>query len=90
LTGETGTLLVEVDGDVEAYCAALLAHGLVVQRDRLRVLVELPSGDDAESVARVFAAHDTVRDVAVATGAGLLRIERRRGHLEDLFAGAIS
>jgi hypothetical protein len=31
-----------------------------------------------------------VRDVAVATGAGLLRIERRRGHLEDLFAGAIS
>jgi ABC-2 type transport system ATP-binding protein len=90
LTGETGTLLVEVDGDVEAYCAALVAHGLVVQRDRLRVLVELPSGDDAESVARVFAAHDTVRDVAVATGAGLLRIARRRGHLEDLFAGATS
>ena len=88
LTGETGTLLVEVDGDVEAYCAALAAQGLVVQRDLLRVLVELPNGDDAESVARMFATHDIVRDVAVATGVGLLRIERRRGHLEDLFAGA--
>ena len=88
LTGETGTLLVEVDGDVEAYCAALVAQGLVVQRDLLRVLVELPNGDDAESVARVFATHDIVRDVAVATGVGLLRLERRRGHLEDLFAGA--
>ena len=90
LTGETGTLLVEVDGDVEAYCAALVAQGLVVQRDLLRVLVELPNGDDAESVARMFATHDIVRDVAVATGVGLLRMERRRGHLEDLFAGAIT
>jgi ABC-2 type transport system ATP-binding protein len=90
LTGETGTLLVEVDGDVEAYCAALVAQGLVVQRDLLRVLVELPNGDDAESVARMFATHDIVRDVAVAIGVGLLRMERRRGHLEDLFAGAIS
>ncbi len=89
LTGETSTLLVEVDGDVERYGAALAAQGLVVQRDRLRVLVELPSGDDAASRARVRAAHDVVRDVAVATGVGLLRIERRRGHLEDLFAGAL-
>jgi hypothetical protein len=38
----------------------------------------------------VFATHDIVRDVAVATGVGLLRLERRRGHLEDLFAGAIT
>jgi hypothetical protein len=89
LTGETTTLLVEVDGDVERYGAALAAQGLVVQRDRLRVLVELPSGDDTVSLARVRAAHDVVRDVAVATGMGLLRIERRRGHLEDLFAGAL-
>jgi hypothetical protein len=59
-----------------------------VQRDLLRVLVELPNGYDAESVARVFATHDIVRDVAVATGVGLLRMARRRGHLEDLFAGA--
>ncbi len=90
LTGETGTLLIEVDGDVDAYCAALVAHGLLVQRDRLRVLVELPSGDDAESAARLRAAHDAVRDAAVSSGVGLLRIERRRGHLEDLFAGALS
>ena len=90
LTGETGTLLVEVDGDVDAYCAALVTHGLVAQRDRLRVLVELPNGDDAESAARVLQAHDVVRDVAVATGVGLLRLERRRGHLADLFAGSMS
>jgi hypothetical protein len=67
-----------------------VTHGLVAQRDRLRVLVELPNGDDAESAARVRQAHDVVRDVAVATGVGLLRLERRRGHLEDLFAGSMS
>jgi hypothetical protein len=27
-----------------------------------------------------------VRDVAASQDAGLLRIERRRGHLEDLFS----
>ena len=35
------------------------------------------------AVARV---HDAVRDAALAYDAGLLRLERRRGHLEDLFA----
>ena len=44
---------------------ALVAQGLVVQRDLLRALVELPNGDDAESVARMYATHDIVRDVAV-------------------------
>lgn len=90
LTGETGTLLVEVDGDVDSYCAALAARGLVVQRDRLRVLVELPSGDGADSAAQLRAVHDIVRDAAVASGVGLLRLQRRRGQLEDLFAGASS
>ncbi|MDQ8161175.1 MAG: ABC transporter ATP-binding protein [Gemmatimonadota bacterium] len=90
LTGVTGTLVVEVDGDVDAYAAALTAHGLVVQHDRVRVLVELPPGDDAESTARLHAVHDVVRDVAVANDVGVLRIERRRSHLEDLFAGTTS
>ena len=35
--------------------------------------------------ADLRASYDLVRDTAVAEGAGVLRLERRRGHLEDLF-----
>jgi ABC-2 type transport system ATP-binding protein len=83
LTSETGTLVVEVDGDADAVAAALRAHGFVVQADRLRILVDLPDG---MSDAELAQAHDRVRDAVLASDAGLLRLERRRGHLEDLFA----
>ena len=81
LTGETGTLIIEIDGDSVAFAAALGAHGLHVRPERQRVLVELPEAAEA-----VTAAYDLVRDVAVAQAVGLLRLERRRGHLEALFA----
>lgn len=81
LTGETGTLMIEVDGDGEGFAAALTARGLLVRTERQRVLVELPEGDEAAA-----AVYDLVRDAAVTLDAGLLRLERRRGHLEALFS----
>jgi ABC-2 type transport system ATP-binding protein len=82
LTGETGTLVIEVDGDVAAVVARLQQAGIAAQPERQRILVELPSGVDDATLAHTY---DAVRDSAVAVGAGLLRLERRRGHLEDLF-----
>jgi ABC-2 type transport system ATP-binding protein len=88
LTGETGTLVVELDADaatLASFAAALAAGGLTVRLDRQRALVDIPDGADDAQVTRV---HDAVRDAALSCDAGLLRLERRRGHLEDLFAVA--
>jgi ABC-2 type transport system ATP-binding protein len=90
LTSETGTLLVELDGEasaVAAFVAHVAAAGLPVRPERQRVLVELPDTADPTSLQR---AYDVVRDAAAAADVGLLRLERRRGHLQDLFAGAMS
>ena len=83
LTGETGTLVVEIDGDSEAFAHAISAAGVGAHHERQRVLVTVPEGH-----AAMRTVCDIVRDVAVAQDVGLLRIERRRGHLEDLFADA--
>lgn len=88
LTSEMATLVVELDGDasaVDRFVAHIAAAGLKVEFERQRVLVELPEQADDAALARV---HDLVRDAAVASDAGLLRLERRRGHLQDLFSGA--
>ncbi|MDQ6612974.1 MAG: ABC transporter ATP-binding protein [Gemmatimonadota bacterium] len=82
MTGATMTLVVEVDGDAAPMAAQLTGRGLAVTRDFANVLVQLPDGSD-DAVMR--AACDSIRDAAVALDVGLLRIERRRGHLEDLF-----
>ena len=84
LTGETGTLLVEVDGDATAFTAQLVQRGVVALQERERVLVSIAadSGDD-----ELRAVCDVIRDTAAADNVGLLRLERRRGHLEDLFLG---
>ena len=50
-------------------------------------MVELPESHEA---ARLHAAYNSVRDAAAAADVGVLRLERRRGHLQDLFAGASS
>jgi ABC-2 type transport system ATP-binding protein len=86
LTGVTGTLLVEVDGDAATFTAALVALGVRATFDRQVVAVTLPEApdDDAERLA-----YNAVRDVAVQQHSALLRMERRRGHLEDLFASAL-
>jgi ABC-2 type transport system ATP-binding protein len=88
LTSETGTLVVELDGDaaaVSAFVAQVAAAGLAVQPERQRVMVELPVSSNPEQLQQ---AYDIVRDAALAANVGVLRLERRRGHLQDLFAGA--
>ncbi len=84
LTGETGTLLIEVDGDATAFTAQLVQRGVAALQERERVLVSIAadSGDDG-----LRAVCDVIRDTAAAEDVGLLRLERRRGHLEDLFLG---
>lgn len=89
LTGETGTLVVEVDGDGAAIAATLSAQGLTVRQERHRVLVELPVTTGDETIVHVV--YDQVRDAIVQHDAGVLRLARRRGRLEDLFdAGMVS
>ena len=83
LTGVTGALLVEIDGDAAAFAAALEARGVTASADRQRIIVTLPESTVAGDERATF---DAVRDVAVEHNAALLRMERRRGHLEDLFA----
>lgn len=88
LTSETGTLVVELDGDdvaVATFVAEVAAAGLAVHPERQRVLVELPVSTNAEQLQQ---AYDVVRDAALTANVGVLRLERRRGHLQDLFAGA--
>ncbi len=88
LTTQMSTLVVELDGDeaaVASFVAQVAAAGLAVEQERQRVLVEIPDQVDAEALRHV---HDVVRDAAMACDVGLLRLERRRGHLQDLFAGA--
>jgi ABC-2 type transport system ATP-binding protein len=87
LTSETATLVVELAGDeaaLAAFVARVAAAGLLVQAERQRVLVELP---DTATPAALDAAYDAVRDAAAISDTGILRLERRRGHLQDLFAG---
>ncbi|MFO0227779.1 ABC transporter ATP-binding protein [Gemmatimonas sp.] len=88
LTSETATLVVELDGDeaaLAAFVARVSAAGLLVQAERQRVLVELP---DTAAPAALDAAYDAVRDAAAMSDTGVLRLERRRGHRQDLFTGA--
>ena len=82
LTEQTATLMLEVDGDASAFALRLVALGVAAHHERQRVLVQLPEGGDDAAMRQ---AYDAVRDTAVAEGAGVLKMERRRGHLEDLF-----
>ena len=80
--------MVELDGDdaaVAAFVREIAAAGLAVHPERQRVLVELPVRTNPEQLQQ---AYDVVRDAAFTVNVGVLRLERRRGHLQDLFAGA--
>ncbi|GIW19459.1 ABC transporter ATP-binding protein [Tepidiforma sp.] len=77
-TAATGTLVVEVEGDPAALAAALRGAGLRVERDGRHLL--LPFEGDAVL--------DRVRDACADLGLGLVRLERRRQALEDLFRPA--
>ena len=103
LTGERATLLVEVDGDLVSFMAALRERVPVdaeIRVERQRVLIT-PAADAAsgavvdttndmtnDTTADLIA--DAVRDAAVATDAGLLRLQRQRARLDDLFRENVS
>jgi ABC-2 type transport system ATP-binding protein len=86
LTGVTGTLVVEILGDADAFAAALVQRGVVAVAERQLVLVTLGDANEDQH-QQTF---DAVRDVAVERDAAVIRMERRRGQLEDLFlSGAV-
>jgi ABC-2 type transport system ATP-binding protein len=74
-TATTGTLAVEVDGDGAALERKLVASGLKVHREGRLVLLALE--DDS--------LYDLIRDTCDDLDLGLVRIERRRQTLEDIF-----
>jgi ABC-2 type transport system ATP-binding protein len=86
LTGATGGLVVDLDGDltVAARVADVLRHwDVAVELDGRRLLVSWPAGDDDGSGAPVDL-HDVVRDAVVHADAGIRRLSARRLSLEDV------
>ncbi|TAK01455.1 MAG: ABC transporter ATP-binding protein [Chloroflexota bacterium] len=74
----TGTLAVEVDEGSETLAERLAADGLSIALDGRAVLVDVADGRP----------YDLVRDAVADLGLPLVRIERRRHRLEDLFRDA--
>jgi ABC-2 type transport system ATP-binding protein len=75
VTSASGVLVVEVDDAADDVAAALAHAGLDVHRERR--LLEVVIVDDAT--------HDAVRDAVVAADVGLVRMERRRHRMAELF-----
>ena len=83
LTDETAVLGVEVERDADRLAAMLAGRGLEVQA--LGRTLEVGVGGDTDGV------HDTILDAVVALELPLVRLERRRRTLEELFRpGAVS
>jgi len=74
-TATTGVLAIEVDGEPSKLIARLHAAGLEGRAEGRLVLIAL---DDDRP-------YDLVRDACDDLGLGLVRIERRRQNLEDIF-----
>ena len=75
VTQETPVVAVEVDGDREALAAALAGRGLAVRPEGRTLLVQVE--DDA--------ALDAVRDTVAQLRLGLVRLERQRHRMTELF-----
>jgi ABC-2 type transport system ATP-binding protein len=74
----TGTLLVEVLGgtrETQLMAQALAGAGVVARTSGSVVEVEAPDGST----------YDTVRDLTVELGLGLVRMQERHHHIEDVF-----
>ncbi|MYI82092.1 MAG: ABC transporter ATP-binding protein [Chloroflexi bacterium] len=80
LTDETAVLAVEVEWDAERLAALLAERGLEVQA--LGRTVEVAAAGGADGV------HDTILDAVVTLELPLVRLERRRRTLEELFQPA--
>ena len=74
-TGRTEVLSVEVDGPADALADYLRGRGYEAQAGTRTLEIDL--GDDG--------AYDAIRDGAASLELGLIRVEQRRQHLEDLF-----
>ena len=86
---------------LQHFAELLSARGLTARLERHNVLVEVPAGDvsagdvpahdgtvpTGHHVPAEYAVYDAVRDVALSMDAGILRLERRRGQLAELFHG---
>jgi ABC-2 type transport system ATP-binding protein len=75
VTTATAVVTIEVDGDAEALVARLTSAGVVV-RGTGRVL-EVDVVDEST--------HDVVRDAVADLGLGLIRLERQRHRLTEMF-----
>jgi ABC-2 type transport system ATP-binding protein len=75
LVTQTDLLSVEIEGDREAFRSHVEGRGIPVDLKEMRIVVEL--ADDS-----VF---DVVRDAAVASGAAVRNMSRRRRSLEDVY-----
>ncbi len=74
-TGRTEMVTVEVDGEIAGLADYL--RGLGYDTNHGTHALELEVRDDA--------AYDAIRDGAASLGLGLIRVEQRRRHIEDLF-----
>ena len=74
-TGRTETVTVEVDGEIAPLAEFLRGRGYETHHGAHELSLE----------ARDDAAYDAIRDGAATHGLGLVRIEQRRRHIEDLF-----
>jgi len=74
-TGRTDVLSVEVDGPVAPLADFLRERGYEAQAGTRTLELDLKDDD----------AYDAIRDGAASLELGLIRIEQRRRHLEDLF-----
>lgn len=74
-TAATQVLALEVDGSPDLLAKRLLARGIEVRVDGRHIYLDLDG----------VAPYDAVRDEIVDLGIGLVRMERRRQRLEDIF-----
>jgi ABC-2 type transport system ATP-binding protein len=77
VTEETAVVAVEVDGDHAALLGRLTEAGVAVRSDGRLLHVDI--GDDAT--------YDVVRDAVAALGLGLVRMERQRHRMTEIFTG---
>ena len=80
VTAQTPVVAVEVDGDHGPLLARLTVSGLTVRADGR--LLQVDVADDA--------AYDIVRDTVAELGLGLVRMERQRHRMTEIFTGEVT
>jgi ABC-2 type transport system ATP-binding protein len=78
VTEQTAVVAIEVDGDQTALLRRLTEAGVAVRSDGRLLHVDI--GDDAT--------YDIVRDAVAALGLGLVRMERQRHRMTEIFTGS--